>query len=168
MPGKHAPASPKSFYLSLARSGSGVAVVVALIVLVAVFAVRSGGEPEPKRASTATGAPTGAPTAEATVRPTLSPEQSPGPEATVSVLNGTTRAGIARRTADRVRKAGYTVVRVGNTTPRDTSTIFYALGAREAALALQKDFPEFGALEEATPAQAREATLTLIIGADFP
>lgn len=169
MPGKHAPGSSRSFYLSLAKAASGAIAVVALIAVVVVVALQSGDE-EPQARGTRPPAATASPAASPTAAPTAAPSPTRTPsEITVAVLNGTTRPGLARGTADRVRREGYKVVTVGNAEePAERSTIFYRSGARADALALQVKFPEFGAVEQAGPALAREALLTLVIGADFP
>src|SRR2546426_6953846 len=136
MPGKHAPAAAKSFYLSLARTGGVAVTVAALIAVVAVLAVRSGkhGTPQagvtilPTESPTFFALPTVTPSAKASrsSNPSPSAKASPSrPAVTVAVLNGTSRGGLAKRTADRVTKAGYRVVRVGNTSKTDKSTILY-------------------------------------------
>jgi LytR cell envelope-related transcriptional attenuator len=172
VPGKHAPVSSRSFALSLARAVSGALAVVAVIVVVAVLALRSG---DNKAAEPRTPRVEASPTHRASPRPTPGPTLSPSPagarapsEVTVVILNGTKRSGLARRTAERLRQAGYDIVDTGNAPATDQSTIFYASGARADALALSRRFPELGVLETADTAMARRARLTVVLGADFP
>lgn len=182
MPGKHAPASPASFYRSVARSVGGVVAVVGLAVAVIYVALNSGGGNRPAAKPTEPPAPS-RPTIESS-EPSPSPEPSapeptpglrspdpvpttlPAQEVSVEVLNGTARAGLAAKTADRLRKAGYNVVGTGNAKAVTVSTILYVPGAEDEALALQQQFPEFGRLKEAKPEQP--VILRLVIGADFP
>jgi hypothetical protein len=173
MPGKHAPRSVLSFYLSLARAVAGalaaVGVLVA-VVLVLLNLVLGRGESPPSALPTVEGAPAASP--EATLPTLETPTPSPTGTAlapgrvTVAVLNGTTRRGLAAATAERIRRAGYRVVDVGNAPRTEESTIFYRPGARAEALAFQERFPEFGVLQEST--QTGQAMLRVVIGADFP
>jgi cytoskeletal protein RodZ len=171
VPGKHAPVSSRSFFLSLARAASGALAVVAVIVVVAILATRSGDDnPAPRTPRVES-----SPTRRAAPSPTPAPTPTPSAvaardpsEVTVLVLNATTRSGLARRTAERLRQAGYDIVDTGNAPATDQSTIFYAPGARADALALSRRFPELGVLETATKAMARRARLTVVLGADFP
>ncbi|MBI4728301.1 MAG: LytR C-terminal domain-containing protein [Acidobacteria bacterium] len=181
MPGKHAPASPASFYRSIARSVGGVVAVVGLAVAVIYVALSSGGN---RPAAKPTRPPASLPPAIESSEPSPSLEpSSPGPtpglrspdpvpttlpaqEVSVEVLNGTKRAGLAGKTADRLRKAGYNVVGTGNAKAATASVILYVPGAEDEALALQQQFPEFGRLKEGKPEQS--VILRLVIGSDFP
>jgi hypothetical protein len=170
MPGRHAPASPRSFYLSVARSVGGSLAAVALMA-VAVFLVLDHGGQEPKGFPTVAGSPTT--TTTPTARPTASrtpaapsPSVLPASKVTVDVRNGTTRAGLAAKTADRVRAAGYPVLKVGNEAPLAQSTIFYRPDSLDEAKAFQRRFPEFSVLKASTTNGA--AILRVVIGADFP
>lgn len=195
MPGKHAPKAPTSYYLSLARSVGGALAIVAMVVIVAVIAINSGGGGKPAARQTSSPTPSPTPSEPAPIEssePSTSPEPSgavtpptptisatpspqtpdPGPttlppdQVSVEVLNGTRRAGLAGKTADRLRQEGYKVVRTGNANPAEKSTILYVPGASDEAAALQLEFPEFTVVKRGRASQP--VILRLIIGADFP
>ena len=59
---------------------------------------------------------------------------------TVSVLNGTARAGLAATTATQLKSLGYTKVTSGNTrTQAGPTTVYYREGAKPAADQVAKD-----------------------------
>ena len=59
---------------------------------------------------------------------------------TVSVLNGTTRPGLAATTATQLKSLGYTKVTSGNTrTQTGPTTVYYRQGAKPAADQVAKD-----------------------------
>jgi len=173
MPGKHAPASPRSFYISAGKAAGAALGAVGLMVVAVVFLTSRGGthptgspaidtsNPSPGTRTPATGrtrSPTPSPTPTASVLP-------PG-SVTVHVQNGTAHKGLAKKTADRIAAAGYRIGKVDNAPAKvDKSTIFYKPGSRGEALAFQRTFPQFGVLKES----AAEATvLRVVIGADYP
>ena len=167
MPGKHAPESPRSFYLSVARAVGGALVVLAVVAVIAVAATGSGKKPN---ARTSTPPPT------ATVQPTISsspsPSVTPTPTSTslagitVIVLNGTQRPGLATALDTKLRSDGYTVKSFGNQSTHQTlTTIYYHAGFKAAAEALLASHPE---LKRVAPAPAGQTvTLTVVIGDDY-
>ncbi|MGZ4121387.1 MAG: LytR C-terminal domain-containing protein [Actinomycetota bacterium] len=173
MPGKHAPESPMSFYLSVGRAAAGAIVVLAVVALIAVAAVGSGGK-KPKAQPTVTSTPTRHATATptATRSPTASPTATPttpSPKGvTVNVLNGTTRAGLARTLGTKLTKDGYVVKTVGNAAALSATTIYYQAGKRADAEALLALHPELGKIQAATSAIPVNASLTVVIGSDYP
>ena len=171
MPGKHAPESSASFLLSLGRSvGGALAAVGVMVALVLVLLNRGGGDsslgspaidaPSPTVSRTASPSPT--PTT-----PTASPSANvlAPSRVTVAVLNSTNRSGLAARTADEIKAAGYKIAQVGNTASLAKSTIFYRPGRKEEALALQEAFPAFTVVRQGTASQTE--FLRVVIGADF-
>lgn len=177
MPGKHAPGSPRSFYFSVARAvGAGIAIVavVAGVVLVAFGGdgEKAAGTSTPSPTLTATSSSSPSPSATATATPTATASPSPAAstlastQITVEVLNATTTPGLAAATRERVTAAGYRVTRVGNAPTVASSTIYFRRGMRAEAAALQRLFPEFGALAEAQGGQT--VMMRMVIGSDFP
>lgn len=144
---------------ALMPSVLAVAAVAALITALAVWQ----GEPpdQPGAAASTVKESTKAPdrAASRSAKPATTPaEQSPtpAPESTtpdqtdepaasdleVVVLNQTTRAGLAREVADRLRGQGWTVPAVGNfrgVVP--STTVYYPDGAEADALAVAEDLP---------------------------
>lgn len=178
MPGKHAPASPRSFYLSVARAVTGALGVLALVVLIAMAAVRSGDDQpaaarqtqEPTTTATPTerrtsSRPTATATATATASETARPLRSRA-RVSVLVLNGTNRAGLAARTRDKLLAAGYDDVEIGDTTDRARSIIYYRGAFRPEAARLRRDI-DVEPVREAPGDLTGDARLTLIIGNDF-
>ena len=169
MPGKHAPESPGSFYLSVARAVGGALVVLGVVAVIAIAATGSGKKP---KAQITTPPPT------ASVHPTVtsSPSQSATPTATatavnpasvtVDVLNGTQRAGLATALANKLKADGYTIKKIGNQATHQTqTTIYYKAGSKAAAEALLASHPE---LKRFAPAPAGQTvTLTVVIGDDY-
>jgi LytR cell envelope-related transcriptional attenuator len=173
MPGKHAPASSRSFYMSLARAlGAALGAVALMVIAVVVFLNRGdnkseGSLPIVSSPSTRATSPSPAPTPTPTVSPSSSPKVLPPNQVKVAVLNGTTRPGLAKDTAKKIEDEGYEIVTVGNQRPTIAkSTIFYRPGRRKEALAFQEAFPEFTVLKEATLPSG--TTLRVVIGGDYP
>lgn len=97
-------------------------------------------------------------------RPTPSPTLAPA-QVEVQVLNGTLRAGLARRTADELRRDGFRVQRVGNVRAGlvAATTIRFGPAGRAAAETLRPWLPA-GKLE----ADRRTGSpVDLILGEDF-
>lgn len=171
MPGKHAPASPRSFYVSVARAlGAALGAVGLMVVAVLVLLSRDndtklGGpvvsSPPP---SVSSRSPTPRPSVSAT--PSPRPAVLPATQVTVQVLNGTTRNGLARRVSKEITDEGYRVLNVGNASRLAKSTIFYREGSRDEALAFQTIFREFTVLQESTSTGG--AMLRVVIGSDYP
>jgi len=176
MPGKHAPDSPRSYYVSLARAiGAAIGAIGLMVAAVLVLLSRGGGSEQAgspaitPRASVSTRAPSS--------RPAVSPSPSPTPSSTPSTLapsrvtvhvqNGTSRTGLASRTADKIRAKGYHVVQVDNLpTHLPKSTIFYRPGSQDEALAFQQAFPAFTVLKQASAGQTE--LLRVVVGSDYP
>ena len=97
-------------------------------------------------------------------------EPPPRDVVAVSVLNGTTRAGLAATTATQLKGLGYTKVTSGNTsTQNGPTTVYYRKGARPAADQLAKDLQtqtvtaiDGTALAQSTPAGTQ---LVVVLGA---
>lgn len=165
MPGKHAPDSSSSFYLSLGKAVGGA--LAALGVMLALVLVLLSGEAEPKGGPTVSGPdPTATSSRTPTRSPTPTPSVLPVSRVTVDVLNGTVRARLARQTADMVEKAGYRIGEVDNGPRTAKSTIFYKPGRRAEALEFQGRFSDFTVLEESESSQ--RAILRIVVGADWP
>jgi len=169
--GKHAPASPKSFYLSLARTGSVLAAVIAVVV--AIGLVATGGSPSK-------GHPSPPPTTPASATDTIAPSQSatvaPAP-VSVIVLNATGRQGLAKLVAVRITEIdGFSasVPKPGNATPTNTTTIFVRDDAIDAAQRLRRAaFPFMKAsaiklADRTSPGAEQAAPLTVVLGLDYP
>lgn len=177
MPGKHAPASPRSYYISLARAGGAALGAVALMVIAVVILLSRGGDDKNKLSGSPTiSSPRASasrsvsprPKASTTVKPSTTPSPSTLPKSkiTVDVLNATNRSGLARTTMSQVTDAGYRAGKTGNAESLAKSTIFYRPGARDEALLFQKDFPDFTVLRQSS--SIGSATLRAVIGADYP
>jgi LytR cell envelope-related transcriptional attenuator len=170
MPGRHAPKSPLSFYVSLGRAAAGVVGAVALVAVLAVVAFGNRGAKKPD----ATGGVPGTPAASVVSSPSVSPSPTPSSSVraassvTVVVLNGAGRPGLAGKTKPKVAAEGYKVLKIGNARATKVSTIFYEPGYREEALALQQAFPGFTQVKPADNSIAPGANLTLVLGADYP
>jgi hypothetical protein len=170
VPGKHAPESPASFYLSVGRAAAGALVVLGVVAVIAVAATGSGG----KKPNTQTSTPP--PTASAGPSSTPSSTLTPSPTATtpnlssitVDVLNGTTHAGLASALANKLKSDGYTIKKVGNQAAHQTlTTIYYKAGAKAAAEALLAAHPELKRVAPATASTPATVTLTVVIGDDY-
>jgi len=176
MSGKHAPDSPRSYYVSLARAlGAALGAVALMVIAVVVLLSRGGGTDQ--ATSPAISPRPGASTKSPSPRPTTTGTTSPTPTATASTLapanvtvhvqNGTSRSRLAAQTATKIRDKGYQVTTVNNAGASfSKSTIFYRKGAKDEALAFQETFPEFTVLKEATGTQS--AMLRVVVGADYP
>jgi len=172
MPGKHAPKSPRSYYLSLGRAAAGVAGAIALVVVLAVVAFGNRGTktaaPPPSSSPSATPSVSSPPLDSSTPTPTPTPTVRAPSTITVSILNGTSRGGLASRTRPQIAAAGYKVIRVGNASNAAKSTIFYAPGYAAEASALQRRFPAFTVIKPADSSVPGGVNLTLVLGSDYP
>lgn len=173
-PGKHAPASPLSFYSSVARHIAGAAAVLAVVVLVVVLATSDDdgaglGSSTPDPSPSAETSPQASPSTSTTPPPSATRAPRQRSEVTIVVLNGTGRAGLAGRTKERLVAAGYTVVRVGNADgPTDRTTVFYRPGALPEADLVLEDFPDLIRAEKAQGSEAgSDALLTIVLGDDY-
>ncbi len=174
MPGKHASASPRSFYLSLARAfGAALGAVALMVIAVLVLLNRGDGKSEgslpivsspPRSTSTS---PSPSPSTSPTPTPTATRSVLPANRVTVEVLNGTTQTGLARETARKIEDEGYKIVQVGNQRPPiSKSTVFYRPGRRAEALAFQEAFREFTVVRELKSLPSG-TILRVVIGADY-
>jgi acetolactate synthase regulatory subunit len=99
--------------------------------------------------------------------PCPTPSASPAPLApsavTMRLLNGTARVGLAHRLAAVMRRRGFHVVRVGNTTSQvaGASIVYYGAGQLAAATTVAEHVPG------ATLMQQSRAGVELDIGSDF-
>jgi hypothetical protein len=173
MPGKHAPDSSRSFVLSLARAlgaalGAVALIVVAIVVLLNRGDDKSGALPivsSPSRTPATSPSPT---TSSPSPSPTATRSVLPANRVNVEVLNGTTRNGLARDTANKIEDEGYKIVKVDNQRPPiPKSTIYYRPGRRAEALAFQEAFPEFTVVRD-SDSLAAGTILRVVIGADYP
>jgi len=174
MPGKHAPVSPRSYYVSLARAlGAALGAVGLMVVAVIVLLSRGGGTDQAgspaitPRATVSTS--NASPHSTPSPTPTTSSTAPAAAQVTVHVQNGTARSGLAAATAEKIRAKGYNVVKVDNFSgaPRPAkSTIFYGRGAKDVALAFQAAFPEFTVVQEETGTE--RAMLRVVVGSDYP
>jgi hypothetical protein len=170
VPGKHAPESPASFYLSVARAAGGALVVLGIVVVIALAATGSNkGTPQAK---TTTKPRT---TATVTHPPTTSATASPSPTArapkdiTVNVLNGTGRSGLAKRVAGTLTDDGYNVKTIGNAPQlQSATTVYYRPGHQAEARALLRQHPDLGKIAPATSSTPTNAFITVILGNDYP
>ena len=172
MPGKHAPASPRSFYVSLGKAVGGALGAVGLIVLAIVLVAGRGGGTK-QAGSPAIQTPSAshspAPTPSASTTPTPKPTSStlPKRQTIVDVLNGTNRNGLERSKGKKITDAGYRLGRTVNAPQRYAkSTLFYLPGRRAEALAFQEAFPDFTVLKQARFSGG--ATLQAVLGAAYP
>ena len=172
MPGKHAPASPRSFYLSLARAlGAALGAVALMVIAILVLLNRGDGKTDgalPVVSSSPTRSTSPSPSVSPS--PTAAPTKSilPANRVTVDVLNGTTQTGLARETAGKIEDEGYEIGEVGNQRPPIAkSTIYYRPGRRGEALAFQEAFPAFTVLRELKSLPSG-TILRVVMGADWP
>jgi hypothetical protein len=172
MPGKHAPASPRSFYLSLARALGAALGAVALMVIAILVLLNRGDGKSDRALPVVSSSPTRStsPTPTLSPSPTTSPTRSilPANRVTVDVLNGTTTNGLARDTADKIEEEGYEIGTVGNQRPPIAkSTIYYRPGRRAEALAFKEAFPGFTVVRELKTLPSG-TILRVVVGGDYP
>ena len=131
------------------------------------------------RTTASTRAPTSATGTSATTRPpaTAAPTTTTAPTGstlrptkgvTVQVLNGASVAGLARRVAVRVRRAGYEVVAANTAFVTPVSRVYYTAGHRADAEAFRDRFPAFSRVEPAPPNLSDRVALHVVIGKDYP
>jgi cytoskeletal protein RodZ len=178
VPGKHAPESPASFYLSVARAVGGAIVVLGVVALIAIAAVGSN-DKKPQANSTASTTPHATATATVSSQPSTTSSATasasatahPVSKVTVNVLNGTTRAGLARTVADKLSSDGYQVKKVDNCNcgSQSKTTIYYRSGYKADAQAMLRAHPELGRIAAATSDIPNAgAFLTVVLGTDYP
>lgn len=168
MPGKHAPESPASFYLSVARAVGGALVVLGVVAVIAIAATGGGGKKPSAKTTTPPPTVSTHPTLSSTPSTTVTPTATASNLAriTVDVLNGTQRAGLATALANKLKADGYTVKKVGNQAAHQTlTTIYYRVGFKAAAEAMLTSHPELKRFAPAPDAQTE--TLAVVIGDDY-
>jgi len=84
----------------------------------------------------------------------------------VEVLNGTTRAGLARSATERLRDAGFDVVYFGNGPRTDSSVVLDRAGRPEVARAVAEALGVRQVRSQPDPGLYLDATV--ILGADWP
>ncbi|MCW2609773.1 MAG: hypothetical protein QOC93_1095 [Actinomycetota bacterium] len=111
------------------------------------------------------------PTRRATAKPRPTRTAEPvvvRPSAPVLVLNNSTVSGLAARSADRVRNAGFAVTGVGNLHGRyETTTVFYRPGYAEQAWLLAGRLRGMQNVRPAPAGLPGATALTLAVTADF-
>lgn len=166
-----------------------VAVVLVVVVVAWTVLGRSGGDSSTNAVQTGGAAPsqTVAPSGSADPNATTSPSQTAGPTgtpastgasapadgvartATVTVLNSTPRAGLARKAATALTDKGWTAAHYATTpkvAPRTATTVFYATTAQKAmADALVADLG-LGTARKSTQFGAN--AITVVLGSDYP
>ena len=173
MPGKHAPASPRSFYLSLARAlGAALGAVALMVIAVVVLLNRGDGKSEgslPVVSSSPTRSTSPTPSISPSPTPTATRSVLPANQVTVEVRNGTTTTGLGRETAAKIDDEGYEIVGQPSNQrpPISKSTIYYRPGRRAEALAFQEAFPDFTVLRELSSLPSG-TMLRVVIGGDYP
>ncbi len=179
MPGKHAPASSKSFLISLGTAAGGALAALAVVVGIALVALNAGSDKAPADPAIGSTPPrtTPPPSPSASATQSVLPSESASPageltpveRTTLRILNGSGTAGQAARMAERAKNEGYPSAKVGNADDRaPKSTVFYAQGAREEAKEFQRRFPEFTEMAAAPSSFATDVMLTIVIGSDYP
>ena len=115
------------------------------------------------QSSSAVASPTTTPTPTPTIVPTVDPSLS------VNVLNGTTRAGLARTVSDKLTAAGWKIGALANadTTNVAQTVVYYSDPKNQAAaLGVAQSLP--GATVQETQTYAGSgADLTVVVGANF-
>lgn len=180
MPGRHAPASSKSFLISLGTAIGGALAALAVVVGIAVVVLNAGSDAEEPNAINTTPPPTttteptptvtdtATPTETATPTPTQTAEVTPVSETTLRVLNGTGRAGLAAGMADRAKAEGYPEAKVGNSQRTAKSTIYYRADSQDEAEELRRRFPELTEIAPAPASFQTDVMLTIVLGDDYP
>lgn len=180
MPGKHAPASSRSFLISLGTAIGGALAALGVVVGIALVALNAGSEKEQAQptvlGSPSPGTPTPSPSPSPSPVSSPSPSPSPSPAGTLTpvaattlrILNGTDRAGLARQMAARAKAEGYPDAAVGNTENTAVSTVFYRRDGEEEAEEFRRRFPEFTEIAPAPSSFGTDVMLTVVIGADYP
>ena len=100
--------------------------------------------------------------------PSPSPSQKPGPDRPeVVVLNQSGADGLARRVADRVRQAGWTVKQTGSFRGTvSTTTVYHPRGLIQEARALAKDLPGSPRVKERF-SNLSNTRLTIVLTDDY-
>lgn len=110
----------------------------------------------------------------ATPTPTLSPSPSPShsgltrEEISLEVLNGTTIAGLASKSADALELLGYDIARTGNSpTDAEVTMVYVQKELEDSLLVLLSDLQEsFGVASISGYLEDSEATARIVLGPD--
>ncbi|MGY4857892.1 LytR C-terminal domain-containing protein [Cryobacterium sp. AP23] len=107
--------------------------------------------------------------AEPTVEPVPTAEPTTDPSASVTVLNGTAGAGVARSVGDLLGAAGWSVATTSNADTEDvvTTTVYYADAAQEGAARGVALLLPGSAIQLADTFAGSGATLTVVVGTDY-
>jgi hypothetical protein len=143
----------------------GLAAVLCVLGVVAVGWSVTGdrsASPEPVPAPTSTST-TPAPTQTISEPAEDQPTSAERPAVAVEILNATSTAGLAARTADDARDAGWTVTRTGNWLyGASHNAVYYPEGSEDAAGQLARDLG-IESVEPATEAMADDKLTVLVI-----
>jgi hypothetical protein len=125
----------------------------------------------PASSPPASSPPASSPPASTTPAPSTSapsPSQKPGPDRPeVVVLNQSGEDGMARRVADRVRQAGWTVFKTGSFRGTvSTTTVYFPDGLRDQAEVLARDLPGDPRVKERF-SNLSETRLTIVLTDDY-
>lgn len=176
MPRKHAPDSPRSFYLSLARAGTGALAALGLVVAIVVVAVTSrgtdAGTPQTRTEPTTIETPTTGSLEPTPATSTPEPERSPlraRARTSVDVLNGTEIAGLAGGAAERIQEQGYRLVEPDDAAekPQARTAIYFAKGFKREAQRLLREFPELRRVRTGDRPSPGDAQLVVVLGEDY-
>jgi LytR cell envelope-related transcriptional attenuator len=140
------------------------AIAVGLVVLTKAFpsaqtAVSPGASPSPSVSS-----PGKSP------KPSTSPSPSQSPRVkgvVVQVLNGSTTTGLANKTSQTLKDAGYTTKIPGNAGAAATTTVYYGDGEKLDAEHLQEKFFPDAALKPAPSTFPPDVDITVVLGEDY-
>lgn len=149
---------------------------LAVVVGIALVALNAGSDEEtsppgslPTRTTPATTPPpTVATTPPATSEPTTEASVRAPAQTLLRILNGTSRAGLARQMATRARQQGYPEAKLGNTPRAARSTVYFRNDSRAEAEEFARRFPEFTEIAPAPASFATDVMLTVVVGEDYP
>lgn len=83
-------------------------------------------------------------------------------------MNGAGVPGLAARVQDKLEKAGYNVIRIGNAQRVERTTVYFKPSAEADADALVNRYDEFGRARPVNSSSAKDALITIIVGRDYP
>ncbi|MDX1620339.1 MAG: LCP family protein, partial [Nitriliruptorales bacterium] len=88
-------------------------------------------------------------------------------DVSVRVLNGAGVSGLAGRTAEALRAAGFDVVGIGNADPAERSLVLHPAGQEEEAAFLAQQFAGQAGVEPEVQESSEVEVVTLILGTDL-
>lgn len=123
----------------------------------------------PSASPSASSAPSSSPSTEPTSSPTSSATAAAGSDRSVPVvvLNATGRPGLAARVAASLKADGWTVVSVGNFTPRMAATTIFVVGNADAAATMVGDLGAGDGRVQAPRASMAQGRMTVVVGLDY-